>query len=41
MGRHESRLNSEFKVIWKNYSWLKGLIYRKDPFWYVDKFMIL
>jgi len=37
MGTKASRLNSEIQGYMENYSRLKALIYRKNPFWHVKK----
>jgi len=37
MGTGASRLNSEIQGYMENCSWLRALIYRKDPFWHVAK----
>jgi len=40
MGTEATRLNSGIQGSNENYSRLKSLIYRKDPFWCAVKYMI-
>tara|TARA_B100000579_G_C22595703_1_gene740237 strand:+ start:35 stop:148 length:114 start_codon:yes stop_codon:yes gene_type:complete len=37
MGTEAARLNSGIQRYEENYSWIQEFIYRKDPFWHVEK----